>query len=190
MPPIAFSGTYAGSFWDINAFLRSIPLIHFSNSFKPCCNVLLNFGLEHFRIEHISTINQIKFINDSKSTNIASTLAATQSVKGAIILLLGGSNKGLDYRKLFSKLSKRVKLVVAYGEIANRLILDNNNKFEIMRFKTLKQSFDYAVSKANPNDTILLSPASASYDQYISYIERGKEFNNLVKNYENLAEKK
>lgn len=153
-------------------------------------NVLINLQAEKFRIEKVATINNITFINDSKSTNIASTIAAVESIKGAIVLLLGGSNKCLEYKKLFEKLSKRVKNVVVYGEIANQLIKDNENKFEITRFKTLKQSFEFAVSIAKPADTILLSPATASYDQYSNYIERGKDFNKMVAEYENVAKKK
>lgn len=146
-------------------------------------NVLINLHGEKFRIEKIATINQINFVNDSKSTNIASTLASVETVKGAIILLLGGSNKNLDYKPMFNKLSKRVKLVIVYGEIANQLLLENNSKFKIEKFKDLKKSFDFAITQAKPNDTILLSPATASYDQYSSYIERGKHFDNLVKDY-------
>ena len=153
-------------------------------------NVLINIQTEQFRIQSIARINEINFVNDSKSTNIASTLASVETVKGAIILLLGGSNKELDYKPLFNKLSKRVKQIVAYGEIANQLLLANDNKFQIEKFKTLDESFDFAIKNANPNDTILLSPATASYDQYSSYIERGKHFNSLVKEYEIKNKKK
>lgn len=151
--------------------------------------VLLNLKPEKYRIEKVATINKISFVNDSKSTNIASTISAVESVKGAIILLLGGSNKGLDYKSLFSKLSRRVREVVVYGEIANQLINANEQKFPIMKFLTLKQAFEYATKKANPLDTILFSPATASYDQYKNYIERGKDFDNLVKEYENSTKK-
>ena len=72
-------------------------------------NVLINLQGEKYRIEKVASVNQISFINDSKSTNIASTLASVETVKGAIILLLGGSNKNLNYKPLFNKLSKRVK---------------------------------------------------------------------------------
>ena len=153
-------------------------------------NVLMNFGSEKFRIENIAKINDINFVNDSKSTNIASTLAAVETVKGAIVLLLGGSDKGLDYKPLFEKLSKRVKHIVVYGEIANQLVLANDSKFKIEKFKTLKQAFDFCLTIANKNDTILLSPASASYDQYKSYVERGKEFNILIEDYANKTKKK
>lgn len=153
-------------------------------------NVLMNLQAEKFRIEKVARVNEIDFINDSKSTNVASTLACIDCVKGAIILLLGGSNKGLHYKELFEKLSKRVKQVVVYGEIANNLILNNDNKFKIEKFETLKQAFDFSLTQTKPNDSIVLSPATASYDQYSSYVERGKDFNNMVKEYENLAKKK
>lgn len=153
-------------------------------------DVIINISAEKYRIEKVASINQISFVNDSKSTNIASTIASVETVKGAIILLLGGSNKGLDYTKLFQNMSKKVKQVVVYGEIANQLILDNNDKFSIAKYENLKESFNFAISVANPNDTVLLSPATASYDQYTSYVERGKDFENLVRNYEKISKKK
>ena len=146
-------------------------------------NVLINLQGEKYRIEKVATVNNIHFINDSKSTNIASTLASVESVKGAIILLLGGSSKALDYKPMFNKLSKRVKQIVVFGEIANQLILENNNKFKMEKCENLTEAFDIATKNALSNDTILLSPATASYDQYSSYVERGKHFDNLVKQY-------
>ena len=150
---------------------------------------ILNYNPEHFRIENIAKVNDINFVNDSKSTNIASTLASTETIKGSIILLLGGSKKGLDYNQLFEKLTKRVHQICAFGEIANDLILCCNNKFKIEDCKTLEAAFEYALSVAKPNDTILLSPASASYDQFKNYIERGKAFNLKVKEYEKSIKK-
>lgn len=147
-------------------------------------DVLTHFAGENFRIQHVATINKINFYNDSKSTNIASTIASVEAVKGAIILLLGGSFKGLDYKKLFSKLNKRVKQIFAFGEIADDLILANNNKFKIEKCANLNSAFDKAVEVALPADNILLSPASASYDQFANYIERGEAFNKKVSEYE------
>ncbi len=147
-------------------------------------NVLINLEAEKYRIEHLGKINNINFINDSKSTNIASTLAAVDSIKSGIILLLGGSNKGLNYSALFEKLSKKVCQIVVYGEIANQLAMNNKQKFKIEKVNTLKQAFEFAVKIAKSNDTILLSPATASYDQYKSFVERGKDFEKLVKDYE------
>ncbi len=147
---------------------------------KQMRNVIINLKGEKYRNELVATHKDMTFINDSKSTNIASTLASVESVKGPIILLLGGSNKGLDYAPMFKKLTKRVKYIVVFGEIANQLILANDNNFKMEKCEDLKSAFNLAVANANPNDTILLSPASASYDQYESYIERGKQFDALV----------
>lgn len=146
--------------------------------------VLLNFRAENYRLQQVATINDVTFVNDSKSTNIASTLAGVEAVKGSITLLLGGSKKGLNYSLLFSKLSKRVKQIFAFGEIAQDLELANNCKFNLQVCKNLNEAFKLATESAKRFDTILLSPASASYDQYSNYIERGNHFNNLVKNYE------
>lgn len=151
---------------------------------------LLEFRAENFRNQFIKRVNNINFINDSKSTNIASTLACVETNKGPIILLLGGSEKMLDYTKLFTKLSRRVIHIFAYGQIADKLIEANNGIFKIEKSENLSTAFDLAVGVAKDNDTIILSPASASYDQFANFVERGKFFNEKVREYEALVEKK
>lgn len=150
---------------------------------------LLDFKGERYRIEWVGKTNEINFVNDSKSTNISSTLASVETIKGAVILLLGGSKKGLDYTKLFDKLNKRVRQVVVFGETADDFVLANADRFNIEKFPTLSSAFDYAISIAKPHDTILLSPATASYDQYANFIERGRDFDKKVKEYETKAKK-
>ena len=147
-------------------------------------NAILEFKPEHYRIETVARINERDFINDSKSTNIASTLACVESIKTPIQLLLGGSKKDLNYEKLFNLLSKRVKNIFAYGEIANTLNEANNGKFNLFVCPDLSSAFDRAVELSKPNDAIVLSPASASYDQFENYIERGELFNKKVSEYE------
>lgn len=151
--------------------------------------VLLNFSPDKFRIEKIASINGINYINDSKSTNIASTLACVESVKGSIILILCGSKKDLDYSILFKSLSKRVKQIVVFGEISQDVEQANNSLFKIEKVDNMQQAVEFATSIAIKNDNIVLSPSSASYDQYSSYIERGQDFNNQVKNYEQNTKK-
>ncbi len=145
---------------------------------------LLSFKPSNFRIQNVGQAGGIKFVNDSKSTNVASTLCAVETVKGAIILLLGGSKKGIDYKKLFESLTKRVKFIVAYGEIKDELKDINHDKFLLETCQNLDEAFNLATQNAKVGDTILLSPASASYDQFKSYVERGNRFNELVKAYE------
>ena len=145
---------------------------------------LIEYIPERFRIEEVGSVGGFNFINDSKSTNISSTLACVETVKGAIVLLLGGSKKDLKYGELFSRLSKRVKFVICFGEIKEDLIAACGEKFACVACKDLKEAFEIAVTKAKKGDNIVLSPASASYDQYSSYIERGKDFDRLVRVYE------
>lgn len=145
-------------------------------------HALINFEASNFRNTVLNTVGEIRFINDSKSTNIASTLASVEAVNTPIILLLGGSNKGLNYKQLFDKLPFKVRQIVAFGQIASS-VEQANKKFKFAKFENLKQAFDYAVSEAKAGDTVLFSPSSASYDQYESYIERGNDFNNLVTAY-------
>ena len=152
--------------------------------------VLTNFKLADYRMSVRPTINGVNFINDSKSTNIASTLASVQATKGEIVLILGGSKKGLDLDELFQKLPKKVKSIVAYGEIREELKQKNNEKFEFFAFKTLNLAFKKAVEIATVGDTVLFSPATASYDQYLNYVERGKAFDEKVKEYESSSQKK
>ena len=150
--------------------------------------VLLNFKPDKFRIEKVASINGINFINDSKSTNIASTLACVESVKGSVILLLCGSKKSLVYETLFKNLPKRVKLIIVFGEISEQ-INKANTDFKIKEVENMSQAVEFATSIALKSDNIVLSPSSASYDQYSSYIERGEDFNNQVKNYEQNTKK-
>ncbi len=165
------------------AYIYKVPI-------KQIREALFEFRAENFRNQFIKRINDINFVNDSKSTNIASTLASLETNKGPIILLLGGSEKMLDYTKLFSKLSSRVIQIYVYGQIADKLIEANVGKFKIEKCDNMSDAFDSAVKYAKPNDTILLSPASASYDQFANFVERGKFFNEKVREYEALVEKK
>lgn len=143
---------------------------------------LINFQPALFRNTVVASKNQINFINDSKSTNIASTIASIEAVDTPIILILGGSNKGLDYSQFFARLNKKVKQVVAFGEIAP--VLEQANKtHKFAKFKNLATAFEFACTQAKAGDTVLFSPSSASYDQYENYVERGKDFNNLVTAY-------
>ncbi len=146
--------------------------------------VLLTFTSDHYRSELVCEVDGIQFINDSKSTNIASTLACVESIRNPIILLLGGSNKRLDYTELFAHLPKRVRRVIAFGDIREDLRVANADRFNLEVADDLKSAFSLATAGLKRNDTVILSPASASYDQFASYIERGKYFNELVRAYE------
>jgi UDP-N-acetylmuramoylalanine--D-glutamate ligase len=130
-------------------------------------------GLEH-RMEFVAEVNGITFINDSKATNAEATINGLHQVDN-IILLLGGYDKKDDL-SILGKHLENVKYAVAYGANKEKFSFIDNIKFE----NDLKGAFRYAISKAQDGDVVLLSPASASYDQFNNYQERGKLFKEYV----------
>ncbi len=132
-------------------------------------------GLEH-RCEYVGEKNGIKFYNDSKATNVESTRIALEQLDN-VILLVGGSDKGEDLTCL-NKYAQSVKQTIAYG--ANQ---DNFTMKPMDKVNDLEAALTKALKYAQSGDVVLLSPSSASYDQYKNYEERGHHFKTLVKNY-------
>lgn len=139
-------------------------------------------GIKH-RIEKVCEKDGVTYIDDSKGTNVDATFHALQAVKGEKIVLLGGKNKGYDYTKLFEKFKEtEVVHAILYGENRFELLkCARRNGFENI---TLCQSFylatPIAVMLAKSGQTVLLSPASASFDEFTSYEERGDAFAQIV----------
>ena len=138
-------------------------------------------ALEH-RIESVAEVNGVQWINDSKSTNVASTIVALQGMTRPTILLLGGRHKGEPYTALSEELRRTVKVVLAYGEAAPIIEGDLGSVVPVER---IGSSFVDVVAAARrtarPGDTVLLSPACSSYDMFDNYEQRGREFKRLVK---------
>lgn len=147
---------------------------------------LTNFkGVKH-RIEVVAENGGVTYVDDSKGTNVDATLKAVATMKTDTVLLLGGKNKGYDYSKLFSVLTKsRVKHAVLYGE--NRYALLKSAKENAFESVTMCERFEFAVRvaalKAEKGQTVLLSPASASFDEFTSYEERGDRFVQIVQSF-------
>ena len=137
------------------------------------------------RLEFVADFNSIKFYNDSKSTNINSTIKALESFNENIILILGGINKGSDFSVLRSNLEV-VKNIYCYGksgqEIANSLKDDIDAKYVFDFSDCIKQ----AISEAVQYDNILLSPGCASFDQFNNFEERGELFRRIVMERDNV----
>ncbi|MBQ8395191.1 MAG: UDP-N-acetylmuramoyl-L-alanine--D-glutamate ligase [Clostridia bacterium] len=146
-------------------------------------SALKNFkGIKH-RIECIGEVNGVRFVDDSKGTNVDATIKAVTAMKTETVLLLGGKNKGYDYDKLFSHLIKsKVCHAVLYGE--NRYALLKSAQTVGFDRLSLCDTFAFAVKiaamKAENGQTVLLSPASASFDEFSSYEERGDKFAEIV----------
>lgn len=143
-------------------------------------NYLGNFnGVEH-RIEVVDSNIDIDFYNDSKATNPTSTLTALKTMTKPIHLILGGMERSQDFNELNDYI-KKVKCIYAIGEVADRIMEYAKSK-NINCFKciTLEKAMECIKHEAKENEAVLLSPASASWDQYDKFETRGEEFKKLV----------
>ena len=138
----------------------------------------VNFaGLEH-RLEFVKKFNGIRFYNDSASTNPQTTIAAIQSFKEPSILIAGGHDKGLDYEPLGKIIRKTsVKSVILFGANKEK-IKKALKRFPTILAKDLKSSLEKAIEAGGK--IIIFSPGSASFDMFQDYIDRGKQFKDLV----------
>lgn len=136
-------------------------------------------GVEH-RIEFVKELEGRKFYNDSKATNIKATQIALSSFKTPVILLLGGMERGQDFNELKDFVSN-VRLIVTYGECKKRIEeFANNMMIDVKVVDFLENAIKVAYELSNAGDTILLSPAAASWDQYKCFEDRGDEFKKVV----------
>lgn len=149
---------------------------------------LQNFrGVKH-RVEPVDTVNGVSYINDSKGTNIDATMKAIDSITTPCVLLLGGKDKGYRYQSLFEYIvQKNVAHVVLYGENRYQLmesaIASNFFKFSICN--DLHTAVKLSSMIAQKGQTVLLSPASASFDAFRNYEERGERFVSYVNELKN-----
>ncbi len=136
-------------------------------------------GVEH-RLELVRELNGVKFINDSKATNIDSVWYALRSFESGIYLILGGQDKGNDYNRIKNLVKERVKKIYAIGSSAEKIY----GFFKEIVPVEIVNNFDECVSKArneaSPGSVVLLSPACASFDMFRNYEERGKFFKEAV----------
>lgn len=151
---------------------------------KHIVKALNEFKLSAHRMQKIFEKDEIVFYDDSKATNIDSTICAVNSFKQDIILILGGSDKGYDYDLLFSSLPKNVIEVLCCGEVRKKLVASANKiNLRAKEFETLKEATLYACKIAKAQECVLLSPASASFDEFYNYKQRGEKFLEYIKEY-------
>ncbi|MDD7216163.1 MAG: UDP-N-acetylmuramoyl-L-alanine--D-glutamate ligase [Anaerovoracaceae bacterium] len=139
-------------------------------------------GVEH-RIEYSGEINGIKFYNDSKGTNVDAAIIALKAIKKNIILIAGGDGKGQSFDELIKNFDGRVKHMILLGR-DGRLIAEaaDRNGFKDYTFaKDMPECVNKAFVMAEPGDTVLLSPACASWDMYDNFEQRGEHFKECVK---------
>lgn len=138
-------------------------------------------GVEH-RIEPVDIINGVKFINDSKATNSDAAIKALEAIDTPILLLAGGLDKGIEFDDFINAFNGKVKHMFVYGETAQTLLetAKRLNFNYVTKVENLEDAVKSAYSLSTNGDTILLSPACASWDMYENFEMRGKHFKEIV----------
>lgn len=142
-------------------------------------------GVEH-RLEYVTNKGEVSFYNDSKGTNIEASIKAIESIEESIILIAGGYDKGLEFDELIKVFNSKVKKLILLGETKEKLkdaaIRNNFNDYVLV--KDLEEAVKLAYSLSSKGDSVLLSPACASWGMYKNFEERGKAFKKLVSDLE------
>lgn len=136
-------------------------------------------GLEH-ALEVVRERQGVRFVNDSKGTNVDATLKALESIDQPIWLIAGGRDKGGDFSRLAPAIRQRVKRLVLIGEAAPLIARAVPDYPAVQQAKTLREAVDLAANDAAAGDVVLLSPACASFDMFADYQDRGRQFKTLV----------
>jgi UDP-N-acetylmuramoylalanine--D-glutamate ligase len=139
-------------------------------------------GVEH-RLEYVATVRNIKFINDSKATNVNSCWYALQSMQTPVVLILGGTDKGNDYSEIEELVLKNVKGLVFLGldNTALHHFFDSKGK-NIVEVHSMEDAVNAAYEIASEGDAVLLSPCCASFDLFKNYEDRGAQFKKCIRN--------
>lgn len=140
-------------------------------------HALEDFEAVEHRLEYVRTVKGVRYINDSKATNVNSTWYALESMTGPTVLILGGKDKGNDYTEIEGLVREKVKAIVCMGADNSKLLDFFDGKVGIIRdTHTLKDAVTACAEIAEPGDTVLLSPCCASFDLFKSYEDRGEQF--------------
>jgi UDP-N-acetylmuramoylalanine--D-glutamate ligase len=139
-------------------------------------------GLAH-RLERVATVNEVDFINDSKATNVDAVIRALECFDRPVVLIMGGRNKGYDFEPLKAHVRRRVRKLIVIGEAAPQImaVLGQHPREGAETAADMAHAVRRAFDAARPAETVLLSPACASFDMFGSYVERGESFRRIVK---------
>ncbi|MFV0540473.1 MAG: UDP-N-acetylmuramoyl-L-alanine--D-glutamate ligase [Aestuariibaculum sp.] len=143
---------------------------------------LENFQAVEHRLEHVLKINKVHYINDSKATNVNATYYALESMTAPTVWIVGGEDKGNNYEELFPFVNEKVKAIICLG-VDNQKLLDTFGGMVdiIVETQFMGEAVKIAYKIAESGDTVLLSPACASFDLFENYEDRGRQFKEAVR---------
>ena len=179
--PLIGDHNVANALFALLAVMVADPIHETTDARARLAEALRTFqGLPH-RLELAGIYGGVQWINDSKATNVSSTLVALRGMHQPTILLLGGRHKGEPYTRLVDEIRRTVKTVIAYGEAAPTIVQDIGNAVPT---EQMGRSFEDVIERARvlaaPGDAVLLSPACSSFDMFKNYEERGTLFKRLA----------
>jgi UDP-N-acetylmuramoylalanine--D-glutamate ligase len=138
-------------------------------------------GLPH-RMVLVRELDGVSWINDSKGTNVDATLKSLEGFNGSsVILILGGKDKAGEFERMRDLVGEKARTVLTIGKAADRIAEALHGTSEIVATETMSSAVRWARDHAQPGDTVLLSPACASFDQYRNFEHRGEHFEELVR---------
>lgn len=136
-------------------------------------------GVEH-RLEFTRTVSGVRYYNDSKATNVDATLKALDAFPGNLWIILGGKDKGSDYRPLRESLAAKARAALLIGAAAGKIAAEVDGAAPLVAAGTLAEAIRHAHAHAQAGDVVLLAPACASFDQFDNFEHRGRVFKELV----------
>jgi UDP-N-acetylmuramoylalanine--D-glutamate ligase len=142
--------------------------------------VLCEFpGLPH-RMQFVRRVSAVNWVNDSKATNVAAAVASIESIEGMLVLIAGGEGKGDDFGALADPLENKLRAAILIGRDADKIRSALDTIVPVYFARDMKDAVEQAAANAEADDTVLLAPACASFDQFDSYMARGDAFRDAV----------
>lgn len=138
------------------------------------------FSKPPHRIEFVRSHHDIVYVDDSKGTNLDAVISAVKSIKGDVVLIAGGVDKGSSYSPWIEAFAGKVRCICAIGQAAVKMKHELNEHIPVQIYPTLDEAVSAASRQARPHDTVLLSPGCSSFDMFKDYAHRGDEFKRLV----------
>ena len=172
---------------NVENYLTAIALVHGDVPNKAIAETAREFGGVEHRIEFVRELDGVKYYNDSIATSPVSVIAGLNAFEKRLIVIAGGSDKELDYSLLAEPINSRVKTLVLLGATADKIEAAvmaypkyDPESCRIIRVKTMEEAVETARKAAETGDVVTLSPASASFDMYKNFEERGRHYKGIV----------